>query len=779
MAASRIPNGRIILIGLLMVLLSGLAGLQVWSALATRDMVREAIETPLGPGETDIQREKDRQEAIGKRIENRSKALLLTNLASAMGAGLGVAVSASGALLALFSYFSSREKERIDRKAAQDKDHQDRLAAALTDTLDRLSSSEPRQRAVGAAGLLPFFTTDRAEFHLQAFSTLMAAIRSESEDREAEEKKRGDDEPGEISKGLLLALEQALQTVAKPLLHQVSWRVLRLRGVNLAGADLTGLDLRDAVFRDAMLEGARLRGCDLTAAKLQGAKLAGADLGGANLTYADLAGANFAGADLTGARLENAAVLNLDLKGADLRGLEGWRGVPWDATLNWREAQFDDDVRKELEERYGKAAPDVKVLMLMWEAPPFVAGGTWTACYHLVRRLKRRGMDVTVVIPWDRDLVEDSPFDLDVPIVALGITPPSGGASVYGGAPGWSPYGSAGIYGGPYGGGLYGGVYGASAYGPYAGGTLAGSVLFRLIGEFSRRLESVAAELQADVIHAHDWVTFRAAATAANLTRTPWVAHFHSTEHDRRPDAADPLTLQVEDFGVEAASFLVAPSHATRDRLIADHGPAAERTKVAPNLLSDEPPPTYEMGRFETRRVVFVGRLSAQKGLDRFGELAQAVRYAAPGVSFDVFGDGEDRALSHRYGLNWRGALPWRDRGRAFSGATVVVVPSRSEPFGMVVLEAMQHRVPVIYPKASGAAEVLEAGVKVDPSDIEAMAERVVALLGDLGEWERVVRKQAEEIDKYARVPHDQPLLDVWEAAGEEPYVRVRNGSAG
>src|SRR6201999_3708049 len=109
----------------------------------------------------------------------------------------------------------------------------------------------------------------------------------------------------------------------------------------------------------------------------------------------------------------------------------------------------------------------------------------------------------------------------------------------------------------------------------------------------------------------------------------------------------------------------------------------------------DEPPPTRDMGRFETRRVVFLGRLSAQKGLDRFGAIARAVRAELPWARFEVFGDGEDRGQTVVWGLDYRGPLPWIRRGEAFAGATVAVVPSRAEPFGMVVLEALQHRTPV------------------------------------------------------------------------------------
>ena len=781
MATSRVPKSWIAFLLIVLVLLGGLGGLQVWSALATRDMVQEAISAPLGAAKGDIEQEKARQEAIGHRIENRSKALLQTNLASALGASLGVLISASGALLAVFTYLAAREKERVDRlgelekdrrdrRQAQEKDRLDRLGGALSETLGWLVAGEPRQRVVGAAGLLPFFAPDRSDFHLQAFSALLAAARTE-------------DEPPEVRQGVRLALEQAARNVAPQTLRKLSWQAVRLSGANFGGCDLSGLDLRDADLADGRIEGASLALTDLTAAGLQGARLMRADLTGANLTYADLAGASLAGAVLTGAILEGAKVLNLDLEGADLRGLgEGWRGVPWDATANWRKATFDPEVLEELERRYGAEAPDLDILMLMWEAPPFVAGGTWTACYHLVRRLRRRGAKVTVVVPWERSLIEDSPFGLDVPIVALGIVPTASGEAVTsaygGGAPSWSPYGmasapsyaggaygTAGAYGPP---GAYGpgGVYGVGgSYGVYGGAGLAGSVLFRLIGEFRRRLSAELAGMRPDVIHAHDWVTFEAARLASQQTGAPWIAHFHSTENDRRPDAPDELTLRIERMAVDAAAGLVVPAEGTRQRLVTDHGAGAQRAEVIPNMLSDDPPSTSQMGRFETRRVVFVGRLSEQKGLDRFGGVARAVRQTLPGIRFEVFGDGEQRSSVWTYGLDWRGLLPWDRRGEAYAGASVVVVPSRSEPFGMTILEAMQHRAPVLYPAKSGAAEVLESGVKVDPSDIEAMAGHVLRLLGDLRQWEETVRAQATEIDAYPRRPDDELLIAVWRRA--------------
>ena len=121
-----------------------------------------------------------------------------------------------------------------------------------------------------------------------------------------------------------------------------------------------------------------------------------------------------------------------------------------------------------------------------------------------------------------------------------GPSPGTGDWSAYppGGVPFWSTYTNRNA-GGPYGAGAFAGVYGSSyARGVYAprDGSISGSILFRLIGEFRRRLETYVRENPANLIHAHDWVTFAAAEGAASLAGVPWIAHFHSTEADRQPE---------------------------------------------------------------------------------------------------------------------------------------------------------------------------------------------------------------------------------------------------
>jgi len=77
----------------------------------------------------------------------------------------------------------------------------------------------------------------------------------------------------------------------------------------------------------------------------------------------------------------------------------------------------------------------------------------------------------------------------------------------------------------------------------------------------------------------------------------------------------------------------------------------------------------------------------------------------------------------------------------------------------------MQHRVPVIYPSNSGAAEVLKWGVQVPAQDINTMSSRILALLNDLDAWESTVLAEANEIDQYPGRRYEDRIIEAWQRA--------------
>ena len=721
-------------------------GLQVWAALETSRQAERILEEVVSDEDLDLSQA--RQELVKLRIETERDTLFWRTLLTSLIPLATVVVALIAALPSLRTYLEGRAKERSDRAAGE-----------LNEVLKHLVSENPRERAFGVVGLQHFLTPDQEEFHLRALSALATAARIEDEDEDAD-----------VRRSVRIASERAAVNVPHALFGEVSWQWANLRSVSLPDLDAPGIDLRDAVLENADLSRATLTRARLDAAKLKGTILADADLRGAVLEHADLAGANLAGANLRGAVLRHAFVWRMDVDGADLTGAFLDEQLPWDLVVNWRTATLDAPLRERLLDLYGPAPSGTRVLMVMWEVPPLVAGGTWTACYHLVRRLRVAGADVTVAVPWAPSAISPLPFGTEVRVVPLGIEPPSAPVSPYS-PPAWSPYGPATPPWSPYG---FASAYPAwSPYGPawaspYAGaggGPSEGervrqlSSAVRVADEFRRRLLAFEELESFDVVHAHDWITF----PAAEAIGKPWVAHLHSTVVDRQPDDPDPVIAEIERRGVQAADRAVAPSTATSLQIQRLYGLPPEAIEVVPNPLSEEPLTLGDAGSFESKVVVFLGRLTRQKGPDLFLEVAR--RLAGEGATFLVYGTGEqEEALrwSAPANVSFRGQIPWERRGEAYAGASVVVVPSRFEPFGMTVAEAMLHRVPVVYSRTAGITEVVQAGVRVDAENVDHTAAAVRQLLTSWPHWEAIVDGQAAAIATYMQGRQERMLTELW-----------------
>ena len=601
----------------------------------------------------------------------------------------------------------------------------------------------------------------------------------------------------EALRALRLAMEQAVAQVSPDDLRQISWQGVSLAGADLSGRKLDGLDLRDANLEDANLSGTSLAGSKLAAARLNGARMDKAVLQGAELVYADLAGANLNGADLRRAQLDEMRVLRMDLEGADLRGARfDADKIRWDMIDNWRRTRLDDGLMDRLIDQFGPEPAGPRVMMLLWEAPPMVAGGTWTACFHLVRNLKRAGAKVTVVVPWKASALLPLPFDTDIEILSMGIEPPQLPAASER-TPSWSPYSwlgggpqppqrsasTYGVYGvyGVYGYGPYdNGMYGASAYAAPGRGLDAlsyggSSGLFRLMELFREKVFDLVATRSFDIVHAHDWVTFPAGEQAASALGIPWIAHFHSSEGERHPDNANTLVQRLEREALETAQGVVTPSAVTAANISSDYGIDRKDISIVPNSLSPEEIPSADMGRFERQQIVFLGRLTRQKGPDYFVDIARTARAQGRHLEFVAYGEGDmDTEIASSVRL--LGPLDWGARGSAFRDATAIIVPSRAEPFGMVILEAMQHKVPVLYSEHCGAAEVLESGIPIDPTNPDAVTSTLIELIDDIVRWETVVGTQTREISGYADRGYETKLMQLW-AGLASGVARDRNSA--
>lgn len=744
---------------ILFIVVAVLILVQAWALHQHTSQVQK-IATELESLQTEkLTSEKSRQEVIGLRIKNEAQQFYWGSLLTTLAPLATTFIALLGGLVGLRRYLDAREKERLEN-ASND----------LKDILAHSANENPRLRIVGIVGLQHFFTPDKAEYHLRALSSLVATARLEKDP--------------EVQHSLQIAAEQAVRQLNASVLQQVSWKDVALKEVDFSNQLLPHADFRDTVLENADFSGSSLQHANFVNSRLNGACFAGAKMQGVDLTYADLAGASFADADLRDAILNDSKVLRLNIRGADLRGARfEIDKMPWPLITGWREATFSDDIKKDLLAEYGPEPSGIRVAMLMWEFPPLVAGGTWTACYHFVRKLIKRGARLTIIVPWDEETIYYNPFgsDYDVDIVPLGILPP-GYSSLYGStinpylssyghaAPShepWSPYQRSDLYS-PYGYSPYSSVYDSTRQRQQI---KLGTSILRVADEFKRRFVRLARNNEEfDIIHAHDWVTFSAAQSASSKLNIPWIAHFHSTELERRTRNIDKIIMRIEQNAALAASHIVTPSQTTAHVISNSYNITSNKISAIPNPVSSQEVAPSEMGDFESRTIVYTGRMTSQKGPDYFINIIKQLSSMRPDYRFHMYGSGEmkEELSSISSYPRHMGPLSWEERSRAFDNASAIVVPSRAEPFGMVILEAMQHRVPVFYPRSSGAAETLTTGVQIDPDNAEETAAVIHECLSDWNRWEDLVEAQTKEFDAYINAGHEDRLIELWDSMTTE-----------
>lgn len=258
-----------------------------------------------------------------------------------------------------------------------------------------------------------------------------------------------------------------------------------------------------------------------------------------------------------------------------------------------------------------------------------------------------------------------------------------------------------------------------------------------------------------DVIHAHDWMTYPAAELLKRKTGKPLVAHIHSTEFDRVPNGlGNQFIAHTEYEGMMAADRVIAVSEFTKQVLIDRYQVDPQKIDVVHNGIVDAPPVESKMFAPDRPVVVFMGRLTMQKGAEYFLKLARQVLHQLPNALFVVAGHGDQYTMllleNAKQGLSssvlFSGFVRDQQRDFLLDRADVFVMPSISEPFGLVALEAVQRETPVIISKTSGVREVLPGAISVDFWDVDAMAKHIVHLIEDPAYYEKIVDAQMQDV---------------------------------
>jgi len=266
-----------------------------------------------------------------------------------------------------------------------------------------------------------------------------------------------------------------------------------------------------------------------------------------------------------------------------------------------------------------------------------------------------------------------------------------------------------------------------------------GGDLFGEVARYALAVESLARRESFDVIHAHDWMAVPAGVAAKRASGKKLVFHVHALEHDRSGDRPNERVRGIEQLGLDEADIVVCVSHYTKGILKRHYRVDDSKLRVVHNALTqrERREQVHAVKPLDEPIVLFLGRITAQKGPEYFLEAAVRVARVRPDVKFVVAGSGDRLGstieLAAKLGLarntHFTGFLAGADVERMYAMADVYVMPSVSEPFGIAPLEAMALDVPVIVSRQSGVSEVLRSALKVDYWDVQGIAEKILAVL--------------------------------------------------
>ena len=263
-------------------------------------------------------------------------------------------------------------------------------------------------------------------------------------------------------------------------------------------------------------------------------------------------------------------------------------------------------------------------------------------------------------------------------------------------------------------------------------------LLIRKVQEYTLRAEKLAKTLDYDVIHAHDWLCYPAGMLARRIAQKPLIVHIHATEFDRAGGPGDERIHKIEHAGMTYADKVIAVSQYTAQMIMSRYRIDTAKIRIVHNAFSVPDDAVIAKQRiFGGPVILFLGRITLQKGPDYFLEMAQRVLAIHPEARFIMAGTGDmsrkllrrSASLKLKNRFLFTGFLNRKQVERVLRASDIYVLPSVSEPFGISPLEAMAFGITSIISKQSGVAEVVNHAFKIDFWDTDLWVETINYLI--------------------------------------------------
>lgn len=358
----------------------------------------------------------------------------------------------------------------------------------------------------------------------------------------------------------------------------------------------------------------------------------------------------------------------------------------------------------------------MKVLIVSWEYPPVVVGGLGRHVHHLATELVTAGHEVVVLSR--RPTGTDASTHPTISTIAEGVLVVAVAED-----PAHFDFGT-----------------------DMLAWTLAmGHAMVRSGIALSK--PGLGAGWQPDVVHAHDWLVAHPAIALAEFFDVPLVSTIHATEAGRHSGwVSMPVNRQVHSLEwwlANESDCIITCSASMEDEVSRLFGPLAAPMTVIHNGID------VGTWHFEPRcarsgrpRLLFVGRLEYEKGIQDAIAALPRIRRTHPGTTLTIAGDGTqlgwltDLARTHRVSraVRFVGTLDHEHLLAELHAADAIVLPSRYEPFGIIALEAAAAGTPVVASTAGGLGDAVVDGVtgsSFAPGDVAGLARAVRGVLDD------------------------------------------------
>lgn len=374
---------------------------------------------------------------------------------------------------------------------------------------------------------------------------------------------------------------------------------------------------------------------------------------------------------------------------------------------------------------------EMKILMYGWEYPPNINGGLGIATHEIVHALLKQQMRVALILPHTMQAAEyeESPQNTStLEFEKLHIQCIN---SIL------QPYMDPLLY--------------QQTRAAFPDSLIYGNDLFGEVMRYAHCAGQLGADIEHDIIHAHDWLTIRAGMLAKTLSQKPLFFHVHSLETDRA-EHVHPTIYAIEKEGLQCADKIIAVSEFTKqaiikhydihpDKIFVAHNGVPQADFTAQNITTIKPATDRSLATYSPadskKFVLFLGRITHQKGPFYFLEAAQKILSRRQDIHFLIAGEGDllprlmERVTELKMNdyVHFLGFLDREQVRATYEQSHVYVMPSVSEPFGLTCLEALTLNVPLVLSNQTGISEALPHVLKADYWDTSTMAEKIMALI--------------------------------------------------